>query len=75
MVWSFTAVRKCLFLLYSYSKQYTETPFGKWERGEACIRFWWGNLRQRDHWGDSGVDGRIILRWFFRKWGVGVGLD
>jgi hypothetical protein len=22
--------------------------------------------------GDPGVDGRIILRWIFRKWGVGV---
>jgi len=21
---------------------------------------------------DPGVDGRIILRWIFRKWGVGV---
>jgi hypothetical protein len=22
-------------------------------------------------WGDPVVDGRIILRWFFRKWDVG----
>jgi hypothetical protein len=29
--------------------------------------FWWGNLRARDHVGDPGVDGRIILRWIFRK--------
>jgi len=35
-------------------------------------RFWWGNLRERDHLGDPGVDGRIILRWSFRKWDVGV---
>ena len=26
-----------------------------------------GNLRERDHLGDPGVDGRIILRWIFRK--------
>ena len=41
-------------------------------RGEVYTGFWWGNLREREHWGDSGVDGRIILRWIFRKWDVGV---
>ena len=30
------------------------------------------NLRERDHSEDPGVDGRIILRWIFRKWDVGV---
>jgi hypothetical protein len=25
-------------------------------------------LRERDHWEDPGVDGRIILRIIFRKW-------
>jgi hypothetical protein len=29
-------------------------------------------MRERDHWGDPGVDGRIILRWIFRKWDVGI---
>jgi hypothetical protein len=24
--------------------------------------------RERDHWGDPDVDGRIIFRWIFRKW-------
>ena len=38
-----------------------------------CTGFWWGNLRERDHWGDPGVDGRIILRWIFRKWEGVVG--
>jgi len=35
--------------------------------------FWWGNLKEREHLEDPGADGRIILRWIFRKWGVGVG--
>jgi len=43
-----------------------------WGRGEGCTGFWWGNLRERDHWGDPDADGRIILRWIFRTWeGVG----
>jgi hypothetical protein len=35
--------------------------------GRGAYRFWWGNLRERDHWGDPGIDGRIILRWIFKK--------
>ena len=29
-----------------------------------------GHLKKRDHLGDPGVDGRIILRWIFWKWDV-----
>jgi len=31
-----------------------------------------GNLRERDYLEDPGLDGRIILRWIFRQWDVGV---
>jgi len=41
-------------------------------KGEANTGFWWGNLRERDHLGDSIDDWRIILRLIFRKWDVGV---
>ena len=43
-----------------------------WRRGEAYTGFWWGNLRERYHLGNPGVDGRIILRWIIRKWDVRV---
>ena len=27
---------------------------------------------ERDHWGDLGVDGWIILGWISRRWDVGM---
>jgi hypothetical protein len=30
-------------------------------RREACIRFWWENRTERDHFGDPGIDGRIRM--------------
>ena len=34
--------------------------------------FWWGNLKEKDHLEESGIDGMIILRWIFRKKNVGA---
>ena len=36
-------------------------------RGGVYTGFWLGDLRERDHLEDPGVDGRITLRWNFRK--------
>jgi hypothetical protein len=41
---------------------------------EACIGFWWRNLRERHHWGDPGVDGRIILGCGGMDW-IGLARD
>jgi hypothetical protein len=41
-------------------------------RGETYTGFWWGNVRERDNFGDPDVDWRIILRWIFMNWEVGV---
>jgi hypothetical protein len=45
------------------------------EESKGVYRFWWGNLSERDHLGDPSVYGTIILRWIFRKWDGGSGLD
>jgi hypothetical protein len=39
-------------------------------RSQVYTGFWWGNLGERGHWEDPGVDGRITLRWICRKWDV-----
>ena len=36
-------------------------------RGETYTGFCRGNQRERNHLGEPGVDGRIILSWIFRK--------
>ena len=42
---------------------------GEWR---GLYRVLVGKPRERDDLGNPGVDGRIILKWIFRKWDVGV---
>jgi hypothetical protein len=45
-------------------------------RAGVCTGFWWGNLREIDHSENPDADGRIILRYIFRKldWEARTGL-
>jgi hypothetical protein len=36
-------------------------------REEEHTGVWWENLTERDHLKESGVDGRIKLKWILRK--------
>jgi len=40
--------------------------------GEGVYRVLVGNRRERDHWGDLGLDGWIILGWIYRRWDEGI---
>jgi len=40
---------------------------GTYERQEKCYRVLCGDLRKRDHFEDTGVEGNMILKRFFKK--------
>jgi hypothetical protein len=41
-------------------------------RGEAHTGLWWGNLKENNLLKDLSIDGRIILKWIFKKWDGGM---
>ena len=50
-----------IFRLIKYVRMRCVRYVAVWGRGGMHIGFWWGNLREREHSEDLGVDGRIIL--------------
>jgi len=40
--------------------------------GGGCLGSFWGKRRERDHWGDLGLDGWVILGLISRRWDVGI---
>jgi hypothetical protein len=35
-----------------------------------CTRFWWESQKERDHYEDLDVGGRVVLRWIIEKYDV-----
>ena len=46
---------------YKIEKNEMGGACGAYGRGERCAQVSGGDLRERDHWGDTDVEGRIIL--------------
>jgi len=42
---------------------------------EIYTGFWWKDLKERDHFVDLGIGGRVILKLIFKKWDGGHGPD
>jgi hypothetical protein len=62
-----------LWVIKSRRMSWGGGAYSMYEGGERHIQgFGRGNLRERDHLEDPGIDGRIIFRWIFRKWDVGA---
>jgi len=38
---------------------------------KIVYRVWWGNVRERDHWGHLGIDGRINIKMDLQEVGYG----
>jgi hypothetical protein len=43
-----------------------------WKRAETCTGFWLESARERDHFEDQGVDGRMGSKWTLGRLAVGV---
>jgi len=42
-----------------------------WEIRDVCTRLWWGDLKERHHFEDLGIDGRLIIKLMFKKYDGG----
>jgi hypothetical protein len=50
-----------------YKKNEMDRPLARVGERRDLYRFAVGNLRERDHLEDPDVEGKIILKWVFKK--------
>jgi hypothetical protein len=46
-----------------------------WERRGKCKRFQWKSQKERDHFEDQGIDGRMGSEWIIGRFSGGCGVD
>jgi hypothetical protein len=51
-----------IILVPNQGELYRRDMWHVWGRGGMHRKFWYGNLRKRDHLKDLGIDGIIILK-------------
>jgi hypothetical protein len=39
----------------------------EWDRTYMCTRFWWEDVKERDHLENRRVDGSTILNWILKQ--------
>ena len=64
-----------LFMGYKIEKNEMGGVCSAYGRGAYRGFFWGGDVRERDHLEAPGKDWKIILKWLFREWDGGQGLD
>jgi hypothetical protein len=64
--------RKYFLRKFNFLSEFVVSEAGVGGKGQANTGFGWGNLRVRDLSKDPDVDGKILLRWIFRRWDRGV---
>jgi hypothetical protein len=75
-VWNYVCRTAIILTQYREGDKIEKNEMGgacsMYGEGRGVYRDLVGKPEGRDHWGDPGVDGRIILEWIFKKWDVGV---
>ena len=70
-------VNKYVISLYWNKYEYVYNAAGRfsdifWQCSRGMYRLLVGKPEGRNHWGDLGIDGRIILERISRRWDVGI---